>query len=91
MAKTELEKDIEADGVAWAYSQGWWSCKFTSPNLRGVPDRLFIRRGKHVFVEVKRPGEEPTPQQQLRAREMKLAGAEVYWVDTLEGFKKCLR
>ncbi len=30
--------------------------KFTSPGTIGVPDRLVIFEGLHVFVEMKRPG-----------------------------------
>jgi len=89
--KEQRESDIESDITDFAKVRGWWEAKFTSPGLRGVADRIFIRRGRHIFIEVKRPGEEPTAQQQKRAREMKSHGAEVYWVDSLEQARAILR
>ena len=90
-SKSVRESDIEGDITEFAQVRGWWECKFTSPGLRGVVDRMFIRRGRVVFVEVKRPGEQPTLQQQKRARDMKSHGAEVYWVDSLDQARAILR
>lgn len=78
-----LEREVERPAVEYAKKRGWFACKFVSPGLNGVPDRLFIRGGRHVFVEFKRPGEKPTEQQLKRHREMREAGAEVYVVDDL--------
>jgi len=89
--QTQLEKEAEAKGNAYAKKRGWWFCKFTSPGKKSVPDRLFIRRGRHVFIEWKREGEEPTPQQLKRHREMREHGAEVHWVDNLTDFMRILR
>lgn len=91
MSKEQLESEIESDITDFAEVRGWWQAKFTSPGLRGVADRIFIRRGRHVFIEIKRPGEEPTLQQQKRARDMRSAGAEVVWVDSLEKARAILR
>lgn len=91
MSKEQLESEIESDITDFAEVRGWWQAKFTSPGLRGVADRIFIRRGRHVFIEIKRPGEEPTLQQQKRARDMRSAGAEVVWVDSLEKARAVLR
>lgn len=89
--KTQRESDIEADIVDFAEMRGWWQTKFISPSLRGVTDRLFLRRGRVIFLEVKRPGEEPTPQQQKRMRDIRSHGGEVYWVDSLEKARAILR
>ncbi|MCB1865157.1 MAG: VRR-NUC domain-containing protein [Chromatiales bacterium] len=78
------ESDIEAAITQYAEVHGWWQCKFTSPSFRGVPDRIFIRKGRHVFIELKAPGETASPQQQKRHREMRMHGAEVYVVDSIE-------
>ena len=91
MSKEQLESEIESEITDFAEVRGWWQAKFTSPGLRGVADRIFIRRGRHVFIEIKRPGEEPTLQQQKRARDMRSAGAEVVWVDSLEKARAILR
>jgi len=91
MSKEQLESEIESEITDFAEVRGWWQAKFTSPGLRGVADRIFIRRGRHVFIEIKRHGEEPTLQQQKRARDMRSAGAEVVWVDSLEKARAILR
>lgn len=86
-----LESKIERDAIKFAEQQGWWVCKFVSPGLNGVPDRLFIRNGRHLFIEFKRPGGEATPQQLKRHREMRAHGAEIYVVDTLAYAYELLR
>lgn len=88
---TEVESDLESDISDFAKIRGWFECKFISPALRGVTDRLFIRRGRVIFLEVKKLGEEPTPQQLFRHREMRSFGAEVFWVDNLEDARRILR
>jgi hypothetical protein len=85
------ESTVESAINAFAEIRGWWCAKFVSPGLNGVTDRLFIRDGRHVFMEVKRPGEEPTAQQYKRMRDMKAHGAEVHWVDNVEQAKAILR
>lgn len=81
---TIRESKVESDIRKYALKRGWWQCKFTSPSLRGVPDRLFIRGGRHVFIEVKAPGEKATRQQQKRHEDMRKHGAEVFIIDNAE-------
>lgn len=78
------ESAIEADIRKAAIRLGWLVWKFVSPGLRGVPDRILMRRGRLVFLEVKDVGEEPNLQQERRAAEIRAAGFECYWVDNLE-------
>lgn len=89
------ESRVEADICRYARSRGWLGFKFVSPGVRGVPDRLFIRsrggRSQTIFIEVKALGEEPTPQQALRADQMRRHGAKVYWFDSLEAAMGVLR
>ncbi len=76
------EKAIEKKVVAWATAQGFYTRKFSSPAHRGVPDRIFIRKGCVVFLEFKRPGKEPT---ELQARELMLLKdqkIEAAWCDS---------
>ncbi len=86
--ESKLEKDIRE----YAEATGWWQAKFVSPSKRGVPDRVFIRRGIVLWMEVKRPddGEEPSAQQKLRMAEMKRHGAIVCWVDSFAKAKEWL-
>ena len=78
------EADLESDIRDLAIRLGWICWKFVSPGIKGVPDRIFMRKGRLVFLEVKAPGEEPNRQQERRAREIRAEGFECYWVDNLE-------
>lgn len=84
------ESKVEKQAREYAEATGWWVAKFVSPGKKAVPDRLFIKRGIVVFIEFKRPGEEPTRQQYLRMKEMKKHGAIVRWFDSFEEAKEWL-
>lgn len=84
------ESKVEKEIREWAEATGWWVAKFTSPGKRAVPDRLFIRKGVHLFGEIKRPGEIPTPQQALRHKEMRAHGAIVRVWDNVNDAKSDL-
>lgn len=81
MERSELERDVEGEITKWAKANGWLVRKFVSPGLRGVSDRFFLKAGRHVFLEIKRWGERPRPQQLKRMREIREHGGEAYWVD----------
>lgn len=76
-----LEKDIEKGVVRYAEAHNWIAIKFTPKGDVGWPDHIFVKDGKTVWIEFKRPGEEPTPLQQYRMRHLRSHGALVYWVD----------
>lgn len=78
-----LEKAIEAAVIAYAKSKSVLVYKFTSPNQRHVPDRLFIHGGKVWFIEFKRKGEKPTRAQEIEHGKMMKAGAWIYVVDNI--------
>lgn len=86
-----LESKIERDACTYAELRGWFQAKFVSPGKRGVPDRIFIRRGRVIFIEFKKAGETLRPQQVKRVREMREHGAEVFVCDNLEEAKGVLR
>ena len=71
---TDLEKDIERKACQWAKSQGWLVYKFTSPNYRSVPDRMFLKHGTTVFLEFKRPGGKLTEGQRREIQKLNEAG-----------------
>lgn len=61
------EEQVEQHLLRRCKRQGWKCEKFTSPGRRSVPDRLLtLPDNRIVFVEVKRPGQEPT---ELQARD----------------------
>jgi len=56
----------------------------------GVPDTVaecYDRRGV-IFIEFKRPGEQPTEQQWLRIHELRSTGQEAWWCDSVEGYRR---
>lgn len=79
-----LESTIEGKAVAFAKSRGWWEAKIMRANKRGIPDRLFIRWGRVVFIEFKREGEVASMQQQLRMAELIAQGVEAYCFDSYD-------
>lgn len=75
------ESKLEARIVKHCRDRGILCYKFSSPARRGVPDRLLIKGGKVMFMEVKAEGKRPT---QLQVREMAILHAEnirATWVD----------
>lgn len=88
---SQLEKDIESEIVDFAEVRGWWSTKYVAPARRGVPDRIFIRRGRVVFIEVKKLDETARLQQEAVHRTMRAHGAEVHVIDNIEDARRILR
>lgn len=76
MRRPPLEKTIVAKVMETARSLGWLAMKNHGSNfsLRGLPDVLVIKDGRAAWMEVKRPGEEPTKIQAHRMRELAAAG-----------------
>lgn len=87
MERLVRESKVESRCREYAMGRGWWVSKFTSPGKKAVPDRLFIRNGVVLFIEFKRPGEQPTVQQAYRHKQMRDAGANVTWVSNFADFK----
>ncbi len=77
--KAPLEKTIVANVMAQGRALGFWSVKFhgNAFTMSGVPDVLMIKDGRAVWIECKRPGEEPTKIQNHRMRELASAGCPV--------------
>ena len=84
------EKSVEKKSCDTARAHGWLPRKYKSPGNRSAPDRIFIKGRRTVFIEYKRCGNTPTPQQRLEAAALLDAGAEVYWTDTVRGTKEAL-
>ena len=76
------ERDIEQRIVSQVKAMGGWAVKLTSPMNNGMPDRMTLfPGGQCVFIEVKRPGEMPTPIQLAVHRRLKSLGFDVLVVD----------
>jgi len=85
-----LERDIEKKSCQWAVAQGWMSMKLVSSNHRSVMDRMFVRRGRVVFIEFKTPKGKLTDGQTREIARFRAAGAEVHVARSLEDVKKIL-
>jgi hypothetical protein len=84
------ESKIEINCSRWAKSNGWLGFKFSSPQQRGVPDRLYIKNGVTVYVEFKALGKKATKYQLHTIEKMREHGANVYIIDNLEDFKNVM-
>lgn len=84
------ESDIERTCSILAKALGWLTYKFVSPSNRGVPDRIFIKDGRIVFVEFKVPYKKPTKLQESVIAKMRAAGCEVHVCDSVEKFRNAL-
>lgn len=95
-----LEKQIERNLVLNAKKQGIAAYKFTSPNHAAVPDRILLAevpermrpvlRAYIRFVELKRTGAKPTPQQLREHERLRALGFTVDVVDSVEEGKRIL-
>lgn len=59
--------------------------KFVSPGVRGVPDRIVIIPGGHIyFIELKEPGKKLRPLQKVIHNQLKNLRCDVRVIDTKE-------
>ena len=84
------ESKLQTKCRKWAKDNGGWAAKFTCPGLAGVPDFVFIKERRVIFIEFKAPGQKPTPLQIHRMTEMASFGANVAVCDDFEKFKELL-
>lgn len=81
MARTP-EGIVEDYLLAQCRATGFLCLKFVSPARGGVPDRVVITPAGTVFVEVKKPGEQPDARQRATHIKMRRYGAQVFVVDS---------
>jgi len=94
MIKPKLESHNTSEAHKYAERRGWFTFKVESPTFNGLPDRMYLRRGRYVWIEWKRPGRGETGLsaiQVVRIREMREHGAEVYVMDNMEEFMELMR
>ena len=81
MEQQVREENVELEVVAKAEMAGWLVRKVQWIGRRGAPDRVFIKDGRLVLIEFKRPGKEPIGQQRREFNRIKAAYPETYWTD----------
>lgn len=75
----QLKQHIQAmGGICW---------KVTSPGVAGVPDRICLKAGRVVFVELKTTGKRPRPIQTRRIRQLRDQGFTVLVIDSVDEIK----
>lgn len=87
MQRKELESELERQVCDYAEATGWYCLKIMKASKRAVMDRVFIKGGVHLWVEMKRDGEDLRAQQELRAKEMRDHGAICLMWDNFERAK----
>src|SRR5262252_1887154 len=73
------------EGLVWRKRHG------SAFQVAGDPDVYFLWRGRHVEIELKRPGEEPTALQLHRLAEWKKGGAVTAVVHTIHELEVLLK
>lgn len=80
-----LEKQLEAKVGRYAASRGVLYYKFTSPQRRGVPDRLLVAPHNRIgFLELKAPNGRLSALQLHEIQRLSVNGARVAVADTFE-------
>lgn len=87
-----LEKNIEVELSGSVKKKKGLCLKFTSPSMRGIPDRIILLpKGKVGFVEVKRPGQRPRPIQVKRIKQLRELGFKVFVLDGKEQIENIIQ
>lgn len=75
-----------------ARPEGLLFIQIEGKSCNGLPDTLAGKAsGGSILIEFKKYGERPRPQQWLRIWELRNAGIEAWWCDTVEMYRKLVR
>ena len=87
----ESEKALEARLRREVSDRGGMAIKLLSQLHRGLPDRLVLMPGEHVyFVETKSTGEKPTRLQKHCHNQLRKLGFDVWVIDSTESLDRFL-
>jgi len=75
------ESTLEAKIVKYCRENGILTYKFSSPSHRGVPDRVMMKGGKVLFMEIKAPGKRPTNLQMHEIGNIEKSGVQAVWMN----------
>lgn len=85
MASNIRETVVERYLIAQCRAYGFLCLKFTSPARGGVPDRIVVTPVGSIFVELKKPGQQPDRRQLETHTKMRRYGAEIHIIDSRAG------
>ena len=77
--RIELESAIERRLTRWCKKFGVLTYKFNSQSMRGVPDRIYMKDGNILFLELKRVGRKPTKLQEHHILQINRHGINADW------------
>jgi len=82
------ESAVEKKVVDFAKGRGITVIKLEGVNNRGKPDRMFLKNGNVLFLELKAPGKRPTELQLYWINHLTSIGFPAFWTDNPgEGIK----
>jgi len=87
----QYEKKLEAECTRYAREKGYLAIKLENTGHTGIPDRLYLKDGRAIFVEFKTPGSGRLSLFQshwLRRLEKEQFTARTVW--TIEEFKELI-
>jgi len=79
-----LESKIEKEVCAYAKAKKWKHFKFNSDSNRGLPDRIFFRKGVCFLIEFKQKGKELRKLQKHYMDTFKEEGFATYVIDNID-------
>lgn len=84
------EAKLKSDCRAVAKLYGLMFYNVQGKQVNGIPDTICGHTDSLgvVWIEFKRPGQEPTEQQWERINELRAAGERATWCDSVERFKQ---
>ena len=90
MKEYQKESDVERKIGNHAFTLGIIPMKFTSPNCAGVPDRMFLYKGRTLFMEIKKMGKDLEPLQVVWQKKLTKQGFIALKIDSIDEGKKVL-
>jgi hypothetical protein len=79
-SEAELEKRVRET----CQLNGWKRKKMSSPGTKGTLDDYMLKDGRHVWIELKMPGNKPSPLQWQEIEDIRNHLGEAWWCNTLE-------
>lgn len=73
-----LESSVEQSIKRWCQRNGVWTKKFVSVSNGGVPDRVYAKAGKVIWIETKRLKTKTSALQDYEIAEMHKVGLSVF-------------
>lgn len=86
------ENDIKRQVKNYLNIKGWFNFHILQGigAFKGIPDRIAIKNGRVILLEIKKPGGKLSEHQQRFKESMERAGGEYYVVRSLEEIMKIL-